>query len=466
MSKIIIVSVRVANAHQPSTGGLAVAVERLLEQQEVAGVWLGWNGVCVEDQASIELNVEDRGYYRALTFPFTQDQYDQFYCGYANTCLWPAFHYRLDLMNFLPQAYQQYLQVNQQIAQYLDQLAEPDDLIWIQDYHLIPLAHFCRERGMRQKIGLFLHTPFPCVDILKAVPRHEHWLPMLHAYDQVGLQSKSDHSALLTAMKIVSSGVKQRETRFGVYPIGIDVDLVQSMAESDEADLDAEGPSPHEPAPKTVISVDRLDYTKGLPQRFRTFSALLERYPDVKEQASYVQIAPSSRSDIMCYQLMQEELESLAGQINGQHATLNWTPIVYMNRAFPAPSLMKLLRQAQVGFISPLRDGMNLVAMEYVAAQDPDDPGVLVLSTFTGAAQCLDSGYLSVNPYDIDDTAQTLHKALHMPLAERQARHQVLLDQLREQCLGTWYQTFIRDLTGQPQPPQPAPAPFTPIRAS
>ncbi len=446
MSKIIVVSVRVASAKQPCTGGLAVAVDQLLRQRDIQGVWLGWNGQC--DPAAGTLHTEDRGRYQAVTFSFSQEQYEQFYCGYANTCLWPAFHYRLDLMDFQTHHFQQYLEVNRQMATFLSQIAGPDDLIWIHDYHLMPLAHFCREQGMPQAMGLFLHTPFPCPEVLRAIPRHESWMSMLHQYDLIGVQSPSDHSALQAGLQATPPRAGNSRTRTGVYPIGVDVDLIQSLASASSWTHEGAAEEPLNGA-ETVISVDRLDYSKGLAHRLRTFDALLRRYPTLHGQATYVQIAPSTRSDIHDYQLMREELESLAGLINGQFATPGWSPIVYMNRAFPAPQLMRMLRRARVGFIAPMRDGMNLVAKEYIAAQDPANPGVLVLSTFAGAAQSLQDGYLAVNPFDIEGTAHCLYEALNMSLAERRHRHQTLLMQLRQQDLGQWCQQFLGDLSGQ-----------------
>ena len=224
------------------------------------------------------------------------------------------------------------------------------------------------------------------------------------------------------------------------------MDLVQALA---KAPSWTDSATPIEPVngPDTIISVDRLDYTKGLAYRLRTLDTLLRSYPTLHGQTTYVQIAPSTRGDIHDYQVMREELESLAGQINGQFATPGWSPVVYMNRAFPAGQLMRMLRRARVGFIAPLRDGMNLVAKEYIAAQDPDDPGVLVLSTFTGAAQSLQGGYLPVNPYDADASAHSLYQALNMSLEERRRRHQHLLMQLRRQDLGQWCEQFLHDLS-------------------
>lgn len=452
MSKIIVVSVRVASSEQPCTGGLAVAVDQLLKHQHVQGIWLGWNGQC--DSQAGSLHSEDRGSYHAATFSFSHEQYEQFYCGYANTCLWPAFHYRLDLMSFQTHHYHQYLEINRQIASYLCQIADEDDVIWVHDYHLMPLAHFCREQGMQQAIGLFFHTPFPCPEILRAIPRYEQWLPMLHQYDQIGVQSPSDLVALNTALQTLAPAplaVRNKSadrSKTAVYPISIDVDLVQSLACAPSWG-DQGSTVGSMSAPDTVISVDRLDYTKGLAQRLRTFETLLRCYPTLHGQTSYVQIAPSTRSDIHDYQLMREELESLAGQINGHYATPGWSPIVYMNRAFPAGHLMRMLRRARVGYISPIRDGMNLVAKEYVAAQDPADPGVLVLSSFTGAAQSLQDGYIAVNPFDADATAHSLYEALTMPLVERRSRHQCLLSQLRHHDLKQWCEQFLSDLSAR-----------------
>lgn len=453
MSRIIVVSFRIAQHQHIATGGLAVAIECMLNAQQQEGIWLGWSG---EQSSKIcsALHSEQREHYSTMTFSLTPEQYQEFYCGYANNCLWPAFHQRSDLMHFQSQHYQQYLAINNQIAHYLQTIARPDDLIWVQDYHLIPLAHFCRELGLKQAIGFFLHTPFPSPEILKTIPRHEQWLPYLLDYDVVGVQSKPDFLNMSQGFEqVLGLSPNQnkiwhanRKTHIQPYPISIAPDLIQTMATMPtpvgahytEYPITGEG--------QLIVSADRLDYSKGLPKRFECFNTLLEHYPTLKESVSYLQIAPSTREGIHSYQQQQNELESLAGQINGKHGTFNWVPLLYLNRAIAPVILMGLFRKSHVGFIAPLRDGMNLVAKEYIAAQDPADPGVLVLSSFTGAASELQEGALLVNPYDAEATAQALYQALTMPLAERKARHSALQAHLSEFDLAHWCCRFLEDL--------------------
>ena len=451
MSKIIIVSVRVAQQHQTSTGGLAVAVECMLQQKKLEGIWLGWNGE-ITDSIAKDLHPENRNSYTALTFSLTQDQYDEFYCGYANNCLWPAFHYRLDLMEFNSHEYQQYLAINEQMAMYIRSIAEPDDIIWVQDYHLIPTAHYCRQLNLNNRIGFFLHTPFPCADILQAIPQYHNWLHMLLAYDVVGVQSDADlhalnHSICQEYGYAIENGLVQaeRNTQIKTYPISIDPNLVQEQAQRASLLGKTDNLFPHL-HDRTIIGVDRLDYSKGLPNRFQTFATLLKHYPILRGQVNYVQIAPSTRADINSYQFLRQELETLAGQINGQYSTLDWAPLTYLNRAFPPAQLMGLFRKAKVGYVAPLRDGMNLVAKEYIAAQAPEDPGVLVLSRFTGAAQELKEAALLVNPYHEEQTAHCLYRALQMPLDERISRHKELMHKLNANQLQHWCDLFLEDL--------------------
>lgn len=453
MSKIIIVSLRVAQQNQPSTGGLAIAIECMLKKNNLCGVWLGWNGE-ISSSVSKDLEVENRNSYTAMTFSLTQEQYEEFYCGYANNCLWPAFHYRLDLMRFSSHEFQQYLTINKQIAHYLRTIVEPEDIIWVQDYHLIPLGKYCRDLGIDNSIGFFLHTPFPCAEILKAIPKQKQWLPSLLSYDVVGLQSELDYRSLTTTLKdqLNIQGhnhifeFKQRFTCIRAYPISIDPNLIQDLIEKAiYQNQDTNDISFIER--KTIISVDRLDYSKGLTKRFETFETFLNHYPILKEEVNYIQIAPNTRTGIETYQTIREELESLAGQINGKHSTVDWNPITYINRAFSPSQLMLLFRKSRVGYVAPLRDGMNLVAKEYITAQDPTDPGVLVLSKFTGAAQELKEGALLINPFDMEETAHALFKALQMPLEERKTRHQSLLEHIKQFDLQHWCDTFLADLS-------------------
>lgn len=441
MSKIIIVSLRVAQAHATSTGGLAVAVEYMLKNLGQKGVWLGWNGE-IKEQRPSALHHEQRQHYEALTFPLTPQQYEEFYCGYANKCLWPAFHHRLDLMSFSNAEYAMHQRVNKQFALYLKSIAEADDLIWIHDYHLLPLGQYCRELGLNNTLGFFLHTPFPSLEITQAIPRHQDWLASLRSYDVLGVQSEPDRQALEQCLKSVSSNLAQLPI-VQDFPISVDIQAIQDLATHTE---DSPALSPPRATLKTIISADRLDYSKGLTHRLQSVETLLERTPDLREQMQYIQIAPNTRSGIECYQQLRESVETLAGKVNGRFATPDWHPITYINRPVAPPSLMRMFRDSAVGYIAPFKDGMNLVAKEYVAAQDPNDPGVLVLSRFAGAAQELNRGALLVNPFDIENSATQLHRALTMPLAERKERHQQLWAHLKRYDLAFWCQSFLRQL--------------------
>lgn len=367
--------------------------------------------------------------------------------------LWPAFHYRLDLVSFQREAWEGYLRVNAMLADKLLPLIEPDDTLWIHDYHLLPFASELRKRGVNNRIGFFLHIPFPTPEIFNALPPHAELLEQLCDYDLLGFQTESDRTAFLDSIAMqtrLSDLGDKRYQAWGkafsteVYPIGID---------PDEITRNAKGPLPPKLAQlknelknvKNIFSVERLDYSKGLPERFLAYETLLEKYPQHHGKIRYTQIAPTSRGDVQAYQDIRHQLETAAGRINGQFGQLGWTPLYYLNQHFDRKLLMKVFRYSDVGLVTPLRDGMNLVAKEYVAAQDPDNPGVLVLSQFAGAAQELTSA-LIVNPYDRDEVAAALDRALSMLLAERIARHSAMLDVIRENDIHNWQARFVEDL--------------------
>jgi trehalose 6-phosphate synthase len=377
-----------------------------------------------------------------------------YYLGYSNGVLWPVFHYRIDLARFDAGDIGAYRRVNQLFARKLMTLLLPDDIIWIHDYHLIPLAAELRAMGCTQRIGFFLHIPLPPQLVLAAIPQHEWLMRALFAYDLVGFQTEADllHFSRYVQAEAGAEDLGQnrfrafnRTVQAGAFPIGIDVDEFAALTHA-KAATDMYGHMKHEYDRRNLLlGVERLDYSKGLPQRLRAFQTLLQKYPENLRSATLIQVASPSREDMGAYTDLLQELEGLCGAINGNFGELDWMPIRFMHRNVPRECLPGLYRAARVALVTPLRDGMNLVAKEFVAAQDPADPGVLVLSRFAGAAAQLKEALL-VNPYDTDGTADTLQRALQMPLLERQSRHQKLLENIRTQDVHWWRRTFLQAL--------------------
>ncbi len=451
MGRLVVVSNRIAppDDKKASAGGLAVGVLGALKA--AGGLWFGWSGdIGNEDQP---LKKETRGNITWASFNLSEQDYEEYYCQFSNAVLWPAFHYRLDLVKFQRESWEGYTRVNSMLADKLLPLVEEDDRLWIHDYHLLPFAGELRKRGVNNRVGFFLHIPFPTPEIFNALPPAEELLEALCDYDLLGFQTDNDQMAFLdcvasktrlTSHDDGSYSAWGKRFRTEVYPIGI---------EPDEIAADASGPLPPKLAQlknelknvKNIFSVERLDYSKGLPERFLAFETLLDKYPQHHGKIRYTQIAPTSRGEVQAYQDIRHQLETEAGRINGRYGQLGWTPLYYLNQHFDRKILMKVFRYAEVGLVTPLRDGMNLVAKEYVAAQDPADPGVLVLSQFAGAANELTSA-LIVNPYDRDDVANALNRALTMPLTERISRHAEMMKIIKENDIDRWQARFIDDL--------------------
>jgi len=457
VSRLIIVSNRVAPISEggPAAGGLAVGVYDALK--ETGGMWFGWSGdVLTSHPEGIKL--EEHGPVTFATIGLVRRDYDQYYRGFSNATLWPAFHYRPDLIEFDRHEYDGYCRVNRWLAEQLAPLLRPDDVIWVHDYHLIPFAQALRALGVKNRIGFFLHIPFPAAQILLSVPRHRELVEALCAFDLLGFQTEPDLRAFCDYIETEADGSLRRDSakpvevrafgqalRAAAYPIGVYPDEIAALAKDGESGRDVEIVKATLHHRKLVMSVDRLDYSKGLVERFRAFERLIEHDSRQRNNVSFLQIAPPTRSDVDAYRDMRFQLEAESGRINGRYAELDWTPIRYIHRQYERPVLAALFREAHVGLVTPLRDGMNLVAKEYVSAQDPDDPGVLVLSQFAGAARELTAA-LIVNPLDIDGMADALAIALKMPLDERKARYGEMMQQLRENNVSVWRDNFLRDL--------------------
>ncbi|MEG0800674.1 MAG: alpha,alpha-trehalose-phosphate synthase [Citrobacter sp.] len=450
MSRLVVVSNRIASPDDKgSAGGLAVGVLGALKT--AGGLWFGWSGeIGNEDKP---LKKVTRGNITWASFNLCEQDYEEYYCQFSNAVLWPAFHYRLDLVQFQRPAWEGYQRVNTLLVDKLLPLLNDDDIIWVHDYHLLPFASELRKRGVNNRIGFFLHIPFPTPEIFNALPPHDVLLEQLCDFDLLGFQTENDRQAFIDALsvqtRVTTRGDNHHQAwdkvfRTQVYPIGIAPDEIARQAAGalppKMAQLKAELKNV-----KNIFSVERLDYSKGLPERFQAYEALLERYPQHHGKIRYTQIAPTSREEVQAYQDIRHQLETEAGRINGKYGQLGWTPLYYLNQYFDRKLLMKIFRYSDVGLVTPLRDGMNLVAKEFVAAQDPANPGVLVLSQFAGAAHELTSA-LIVNPYDRDDVAGALNRALTMPLAERISRHAEMLEIIVKNDINNWQARFIRDL--------------------
>ncbi len=459
MSRLVVVSNRVGDPRKAAAGGLAVALGDALSVR--GGLWFGWSGKVVEGGASGEgeLHEHHAGAVRLVTIDLAQSDHDSYYLGYANQALWPAFHYRLDLADFASGFFAGYQRVNRLFARKLAPLLRPDDVIWVHDYHLIPLAAELRALGCTQRIGFFLHIPLPPPPILAAIPGHEWLMRSFFAYDLVGLQTQgdADHFARFVVEEAHARDLgRGRFAAFGrsvvarSFPIGIDVDEFRRLARSAES-IETEATLREQYAHRRVlVGIDRLDYSKGIPRRLRAFRELLVNYPENRNSATLIQIASPTRESLHAYEDIRHELEGLAGEINGEYGELAWMPIRYLHRTWTRKRLPGLYRVAKVALVTPLRDGMNLVAKEYIAMQDEADPGVLVLSRFAGAAEQMREALL-VNPYDIPGTAQVIQQALRMPLAERQQRHAELLAGIRRDDVHGWRTNFLRTLAEVPR---------------
>ncbi|WP_298575200.1 alpha,alpha-trehalose-phosphate synthase (UDP-forming) [uncultured Luteimonas sp.] len=449
MSRLVVVSNRVALPGENRAGGLAVGLEAALGTR--GGLWFGWSGKVVREDSG-RLHEQEAGDVRYVTMDLNRADHDAYYNGFANRTLWPLLHSRLDLVDYARETRAGYRRVNLLFAEKLAPQLRDDDELWIHDYHLIPLAAMLRERGVRCRIGFFLHVPMPSADLVSALPEHGRLFGTFFAYDLVGFQTARDADRFRTYARIFGgASVDANGTvklpgggtvAVGAFPIGIDARRIaqQSAAAVNKAAVRALRDSLS--GRKLAIGVDRLDYSKGLPERFRAFGRFIERHPGERGKLTFLQIAPVSRGDVAEYQQLRDQLEGIAGHINGTHAAPDWTPLRYVNRNFPHPTLTGFYRLATVGLVTPLRDGMNLVAKEYVAAQDPDDPGVLVLSMLAGAAAELDAALL-VNPYDLDGVADAIARAASMPLAERRERWESMMRPITGYDIHTWCRTFL-----------------------
>jgi len=452
MRRLVAVSNRVSSLRAaPLAGGLAVALADALRENR--GLWFGWSSKTV-DVANDEPHVSREGEVTSATVDLTQEDHDAYYSGFANRCLWPLFHFRLDLTGYDRAHYEAYKRVNLRFAQSLLPLLEQDDLVWVHDYHLFPIGRELRKLGAKQRLGFFLHIPFPPRELLTTLPQHLSLVKALFEYDLVGFQIEDDVKRLAAYVEQdlggkVGHGWMEafgKRLRIQAFPVGIDTARFHDFGFSTHGEREYQRMREFLRDRDQIIGVDRLDYSKGLVRRMNAYELLLDRHPESHGRVTYLQVAPISRGEVTAYRDFRRELEQHAASMNGRFGRVDWVPVRYVNEAIPRRRLAGLYRASRIGLVTPMRDGMNLVAKEYVAAQDEADPGVLILSRFAGAAQEMRDALL-VNPYDTEEVATALETARTMAVDERRRRHQSLMRGLLENDVAQWSRRFLEALT-------------------
>jgi trehalose 6-phosphate synthase len=450
MGRLVVISNRVALPKETRAGGLASALSGALAER--GGLWVGWSGNVVDDVGARALRTEHAGNIEYALLDLTRTEYNHYYLGFANRTLWPLLHFRPSLLEYKRADFEGYRAVNRLFAEQVARFVRDDDIVWVHDYHLIPLADELRQLGVGARIGFFLHIPLPTAALLTMLPHHEHLFPLFGSYDLIGVQNRRDRDALLEYFRTemhaktrINGDVHLRNgRRLRVQPFPVAIDTVEVARQATRA----VGSAATQRLIRSLehralaIGVDRLDYSKGIPQRFEAFAHFLSQHPEWRSRISFLQIAPPSREEVPEYRELRSRLERLAGATNGRWSEPDWMPIRYVNRSFNQATLAGFFRAADIAVVTPLRDGMNLVAKEYVAAQDPDDPGVLILSSFAGAADELQQAII-INPFDSDDIAESFVTALQMPLAERRERWQSMFDYLVRNDVTAWRTRYL-----------------------
>jgi trehalose 6-phosphate synthase len=418
------------------------------------GVWFGWSGAVSDDAAQKPIRIERHGGVEFATIDLTPEEHARYYGSYANGVLWPLLHTMPELMSFDRRDAHAYQDVNARFADRLAPIIRPHDLIWIHDYHLMCLPALLRARQVRNPIGFFLHIPFPSPDVLASVPEAAGLIRDLMHADLLGFQTDRDRDNFAAAAETLagasSSGdgrlrAAGHRIRLGIFPAEIEAQSFAAMAATASSSPSSERLRRSLDGQALILGVDRLDPTKGLIPRLAGFRRLLETRQDWRRRATFLQIAAVSRQDVVAYRELRLALDRESGAINSDFGEADWTPFRFVARAEARDVVAGYMRQARIGLVTPVRDGMNLVAKEFVAAQDARDPGVLVLSRFAGAARQLQAALL-VNPHDPDDIADALDRALRMPREERQERWTSLWQAMAGASPLAWGRTFLAAL--------------------
>ena len=471
MSRLIVVSNRVtiSTGEGASQGGLAMGLGAAL--RKYPGMWFGWSGETTEHFTGQTKTVDAEGV-PVVTVDLEEQDVQEYYNGYANKTIWPLFHYRIDLTAYDRSFGQGYERVNRRFAETLQPLLQPDDLIWIHDYHLIPLGRDLRRLGVNNPIGFFLHIPWPARQLMTTLPFHARLVESLFDYDLIGFQTEDWLQAFKDYVLDEAGGTELpgdrmsaygRTVRVGAFPIGIDAEEFDHIMKSETAARSYDLMAANSVFQSLIVGVDRLDYSKGLEDRLLGYEQLLIDRPEYRRRTLFLQIAPPTREEVDTYQEIRSQLEFQCGRINGEFADTDWAPIRYVHKSYRRDELAGIYRAARVGLVTPLRDGMNLVAKEYVAAQNPKDPGVLILSCFAGAAAQMKQAII-VNPFSREEMAEALHQALSMEQPERIRRWEALIDGVRSQDITAWRDSFVKALR-EAREPTPSPQALERLRA-
>ena len=455
---------------EPGTGGLITALLPVLRDR--GGVWVGWPGISEEIDNIDDLLEEAtrKSGYRLRPVLLTEDERRKFYHGFSNEIIWPLFHDLQTLCNFDPGYWRVYQNVNRHYAEVLAQNSNEGDFIWVHDYHLMNVAMELRRLRANVKIAFFLHIPFPPLDIFVKLPWRFQLLRALVEYDLIGFQTLRDQRNFIQCVRMLMNDVavhgkgrlltlrdSGRNVPVGSFPIGIDFNAYVKRATEKEVADKAAALRNMLPNRQLILGVDRLDYTKGIPHRLEAFRNALARYPELHERVTLIQVVVPSREDIPQYYELKSRIEGLVGEINGQFTQPGgWVPIHYVFRSLEQSDLLAYYRAAEIALITPLKDGMNLVAKEYCACSIEEDC-VLILSEFAGAAAQLQRGALFVNPYDMEGVADAIYRAFTMDITERRARMRRMRRAVREQDIFWWVDSFLRaaiakDLSAFPLP--------------
>lgn len=442
---------------EAGSGGLVTAMTPLF--REHGGCWVGWPGTVDVPREELEALMRSAGEGKGYGFvpvPLSRQERDDYYYGFANEVLWPLLHDLQTKFRFAPRYWNAYRAVNLKFARAVAGVAGAGDFIWIHDYHLMGVAAALRNRGYEGAVGYFLHTPFPPEDILMKLPWRSEILEALLHFDLLGFQTLRDRRNFVASLRRFAPRIglegegrtircrwDDRTVKVGAFPIGIDFREFVETAASPETEEEVRRIRSNLAGLELVLAVNRLDYTKGIPSQLHAFRELLERNPGLRGKVSLVEIVVPSREHIPEYHDLREEVEQLVGEVNGKFAAAGWVPVHFLYRSLDRPELVAYYRESSVALVTPLKDGMNLVAKEYCASSLEED-GALVLSEFAGAAAQLQDGALLVNPYDTVGTAAALRRALAMDEVERRERMHRLREVVRREDIHWWLESYAR----------------------
>ena len=441
----------------PATGGLVSAVEPVLRER--GGTWIGWPGIAGEIPEGPFAQATRNAGYKIVPVALSEIERDEFYYGYSNEVIWPLFHDLQNFCNFEPAYWQAYKQVNVRYADAILRSAGRDDFIWVHDYHLMYVAQALRERGVPQGVShltFFLHIPFPPYDIFAKLPQQQRLLRALLQFDLLGFQTRRDvrnfmqcvrrvmlDAEILPGRELQLISFEKRQIHVGHFPIGIDFDSFENGARSDAVEQRAQRLRVTFPGCQLMLGSDRLDYSKGIPERLRAFRTALERHSELRGRIVLIQVVVPSRVEIPKYHEFKERIDRLVGDINGRFSTSTWLPVQYHFRSLDRDDLLAHYCGCDIAFVTPLKDGMNLVAKEYCACRIEDD-GVLILSQFAGAAEQLKPDALLVNPYDIEQMADAILKAFSMGQTERNTRMKRMRRVVSKENVFWWVDSFLK----------------------